>query len=143
MVPLEIWHQILRTFNIFDLILLRSASKYLYNLCQHFISEEDVALFDQQECLIHYAKNGFSTCLEWARKLGYYWTASLCAAAAEYDRFDTLKMLRRNGCDWNEDVCANAAENGNLEMLKWARENGCEYISIKKTKERTANYIHD
>jgi hypothetical protein len=72
-------------------------------------------------------KNGFSSGLIWARKIGYFWTPSLCAAAAEYKQLDALKILRANGCDWDEETCTNAAANGNLEMLKWAREAGCRW----------------
>lgn len=85
-------------------------------------------LYNQDDCLLYFAKNGFSSSLIWAHKMGYFWTSTLCATAAEYNQLDTLKILRANGCDWDQETCTNAAAKGNLEMLKWAREAGCKQL---------------
>lgn len=126
-IPVEIWEYILKTHSLYDLILLRSVSKYLHEVCKCIIRKEDEELFDPEDCLEYFAKNGFSSCLVWARQISYTWTSSLCATAAKYNHFDTLKILRANGCDWNAEVCEHAAANGNLEILKWAHENGCKF----------------
>ena len=56
-----------------------------------------------------------------------YNDTKICAAAAEINDIELLKILKEKKFDWDEKVCAFAAKNDNLEMLEYARDNSCKW----------------
>jgi hypothetical protein len=69
------------------------------------------------------AEMGALQLLQWARKSGAPWDASVCAAAAKSGQLALLQWARAQDppCPWNAATCAAAIDGDHLEVLQWAR----------------------
>lgn len=108
--------------NIFDIVMIRTTCKFLYNLVKASDSFPRHFVLDQQKCLEYYVSNGNISALDYLKAMNFLFTSPLCERAAETGRLDVLKYLRANGCLWNRMMPIFAARNGHVDILQYALE---------------------
>jgi hypothetical protein len=121
--PKELISIMVTEMDIFDVIMFRTACKFLYNLVKASDRFPRHYVLDQQKCLEYYATLGNISALEYLKSMNFIFTAPVCERAAETGRLDVLKYLRTNGCFWSRMTPICAARNGHLDVLQYVLEN--------------------
>jgi hypothetical protein len=108
--------------HIFDLIMLRSPCKSLYNLVADSNSFPNNYVLNHNACAQYFISLRSTSCLEYLKSLNFFFKSDLLQYAVGFGHLDTVKFLRNTGCRIDVKSVQEAARIGNLEILLYCLE---------------------
>ena len=78
---------------------------------------------DATRACTYAAANGQLRCLQYLKKCGVDWDASVCSFAAMKGHLDILRYAKSKNCPCSSQASAWAGANGHFEVLKWLYDN--------------------
>jgi hypothetical protein len=105
-IPVEIWIIILKAVVPFDLLLFRASCKEIYQMCKQIRPFGKYFILDQLQCAQYYVANGYTSCLEYSKSLGFnLMDPYLLCCAARLGHISTVEFLLTNGTKIRRDTC--------------------------------------
>lgn len=125
------WGVILGYLHIYDTILLRAASTWLFELCKEIRPFPKYFVLDQDKYVEYLVESGSISGLEYVKKtLRFEWPPNLCCVAARSGQVDMLKHLRKQGLQFDINTilmdCARCT--CDIAMVKYLHENGVPWM---------------
>jgi hypothetical protein len=126
-----VWGVILEYLHIYDTILLRAASTWLFELCKEIRPFPKYFVLDQDKYVEYLVESGSISGLEYVKKtLRFEWPPNLCCVAARSGHVDMLKHLRKQGLQFDINTILMDCARGtcDIAMVKYLHENGVPWM---------------